>query len=1173
MSNKTTCNKAMNAAVFLSIREMEKRGILDISKEGATGIIQKLKEYQEAYIKSTTKKIDRSQQIRAPFDMNIITKDALGAINFIDEVDADTSVKYKSETISYRQSVDVLEEKRVLDTASAYEVREDSALNIVYPYEGDAFVYLPMHNMGSAAELFVREFFRRTDGDVVRGSISFKGAWISNGCRDAVVLVMSTRGSAIADGIAKLGKTALGDIVLPIDDKMGEIIFQLLEKEFEKREDKPEFDIAYVNALLVDTKEFLTKKSKLEIIDTFSQLKTHFTDGKKELVRFFQWNGLGEAAAELEQTKKNNFLFELNIDTAGDVDIPYKEKKDDTNHVCDFLTYSYQEIDKSLSHYNRYVIEANKMILGFNKTIYKRVSFDENRVMPLRDSNTMMSKSSFYTSALVSSFPIVSIDEADMGIKGKKSSVSRAIAANARNIITSTGTATTGKPSQMAWHIGAQGMSLNQIENTAQEITETCGVYEIKSDFIKTLMTVDTRGVFGNTLKEVLTLKMSGEAFSLSMISRKFVNFALKVFKENSVDISNYNPVNASKDIEKLINMAFATSSINSKASDYRIVSSILVKGLSLRSADGKRRTPSLLREAPGINNPKTFASIIKSQDGNPSIQTRENLKGRKETFYFSDYAILQKTEANLKEQGVDISLEDAEVEKKLLFDFLKTYTLKSHLFDVGYLLSSLFEVFVESIKMNDNTELIIPEGMDRKMFLSILAKSSVSVNNGMENIYREYLKSNGSFARVETIYGEEKAKLFFVVLQKFQDIVLDNLPELRSQVMQVMEGNITDVKLSGIVLKGAIEVPETFVVGEDETPVGSFEFENGYPSLYGRRLLFSITMELENENWDFVKELPLWRYEFTNNKIQEVIDIYTGKGVYKEITTDILEHSLNLVVTSDRTLGSVFNLYNIVSVAANREVQDTPFVIIVNKVPEVRDAIRKMDSDFLMRNNILIEETASNQVQSIVNNYKKKGFQYSIISNYISIARGVDLSSLDKIIATGALTQPDDAIQMLARLFSVNRDDGVVSMFHGGKEIDISGVFMEAKQSDLTSTMEHLVEQSTKIINGKEALDVKTAIKEVEKFSSIGNFSLDKEHLKIPYTQKVNKRIHDSNEVYRGFMGGTLLDTKKTSPWEDVLTVSKAYQDVISQKLSEEQEPANNMSGVKNTLGVVLER
>ena len=199
----------------------------------------------------------------------------------------------------------------------------------------------------------------------------------------------------------------------------------------------------------------------------------------------------------------------------------------------------------------------------------------------------------------------------------------------------------------------------------------------------------------------------------------------------------------------------------------------------------------------------------------------------------------------------------------------------------------------------------------------------------------------------------------------------------------------------------------------------------------------------------------------------------------------------------------------------------------------------------------IVKEKTASSS--------KNKKIDYNVFSNYISIARGLDLSSMDKILVTGMLANPNDAIQMLARVFSVDRDDGEIYLFGGGNNYSLRNVLTEGhgKAADM---IEEMMAGAVMTDNGI-ALSVEGAK------PHLPAVDIDVDVIGPTQSDKVNLKLHRATEVYKGFMGGTMASTKQTQT-ETPFKVATGYAKKLealkgSQRQTQEQTQTNPKVGV----------
>ena len=280
----------------------------------------------------------------------------------------------------------------------------------------------------------------------------------------------------------------------------------------------------------------------------------------------------------------------------------------------------------------------------------------------------------------------------------------------------------------------------------------------------------------------------------------------------------------------------------------------------------------------------------------------------------------------------------------------------------------------------------------------------------------------------------------------------------------------------------------------------------------------------------------------FNNYEEQKILDVLGSKGILRNVGNS-LAAGKSFSLSSTRSGSNIFNFLNLISIAAKREDKSKVLNIIVNTDMSafgdinIKDIIARIDERFLMKNNIKLSPTKRTTLDSEVKSSYRKGEQIVVVSNYESISRGLDLSMLDEIHATGAMEKGKELVQYLARLYSVDKDEAKIYMFHGGKDMS----FIPTSYTDMANLFEHIIEnEADEIIENMDD----------EKYHSI----IDEESRTIipTYTMVENMKGYQKLMTVKYFMSG-----RKSSEGEKIEL----------EKIVEKTEAAGNKRSKKRTL------
>ena len=532
------------------------------------------------------------------------------------------------------------------------------------------------------------------------------------------------------------------------------------------------------------------------------------------------------------------------------------------------------------------------------------------------------------------------------------------------------------------------------------------------------------------------------------------------------------------------------------------------------------------LKKVPQITNPKSVVGLIASIDfSNISIMTREKLKGREEKINILDKTVFFETKEKLDKKEV-IPLEEVEQNNdlkiramQLAIDYMnsKFFTTQA----MEYLKNTFrdfSQMFInDKAKENNIKSLSAILEIDENDIKNYLQKTTVSGNDDINSIYSKYLKLNGNFDKlkesfVKDDYSNDKIE-FFIKFTKIFDYYFKALPNFVSEV----DKNSFKLNENEFIKTGNYKYQAVFKTGGKdgkEFPTASLQGEYGYPE----KMIFSLPVELGKEIYtDFLKpekdengkEYYLkYNLEITNSEENMILDARASKGIQQQIE-EVLKENKSTVISSSRVAGLVFNFLDTLYSAKFRTDKSKPLSIIVNETSStkdfnLKDILSRIDDKYLKKHNIIITPVKRNLLDSQVKVDKSKGYQIALLSNYESISRGLDLSMLDIMIATGAMAKGNELVQFSARPFSVTKDEADYYLLHNGKDVD----FFVKKINDL---------------NEKEAEILINALVNNADMTNIRNMLNDESLVaqKAPQTAKIQDNSLKILDVYKLFMSG----------------------------------------------------
>lgn len=792
-----------------------------------------------------------------------------------------------------------------------------------------------------------------------------------------------------------------------------------------------------------------------------------------------------------------------------DNDFPVKKQKKSLN------------VDKMI-----YVFDFKKKILDV-----KNIEFKEN-VNNIYDTNTSQNVS-FYIKDNFSKdkFHTAIIDEVDKGTSGKINNILREITAGeGKQITIASGSPITARARDLVPLIAFGGENVDIKENE-KNFTVQCGYFELKNEYDALIFNSvrDSQNIanyFINTANEYISNKKNKKQ-TFNEINY-FFQKADELFK-----LVGYEDINLNMDKVDIFKLSRALNKIISHISK----DPDLLRSASLTDSLIKvflKNNKSYLKEVPEISNPKSLISLITSI-GNPnsSIMTREKLKNRKEHIEITDKEVFLNTIEKIEKNGISIEEfeENNDLSIKLLQLGLNYLNMNYFIPQSEEYLKNLFKdftnMFLNDKKQKENLESLSKLlQIDLNDIKSYLSKTTISGNDDINSIYSLYLKYNGDMDKindkfVKDDYSNEKIN-FFTKFMKVFDVYFKALSSFSEQ----QSYNILNINGESFIKSGGYKYQAVFKVGDNEFPTDKLATEDGYPKELG--IMFSTDIELTKDEYkQFLKPLKedgrewylKYNLEFTNQSENTVLDVRGSKGIEKEIEEN-LNSGKSVVISSARIAGLVFNILDTLYAAQFRNNKETPLSIIVNETSSLKDfnlknILSRIDEKYLKDNNIVITPVKRNMLDAQVKLDSKKGYQIALLSNYESISRGLDLSMLDKIIATGSMTKGKEFIQYIARLFSVDKDTAEFSLFHGGQDAEL-----------FVPKLDILDNYKNTIIRG-----VMTGEFSKEDVENILNNNSDEIFFKSTQTSKIQLDSYKKLNLYQLFMSGektNIIDNDK---------------------------------------------
>ena len=687
---------------------------------------------------------------------------------------------------------------------------------------------------------------------------------------------------------------------------------------------------------------------------------------------------------------------------------------------------------------------------------YFKLSLDKKSSIPSFERYTeSMSKEKFISPESLGEFAVNVIDEADKGIDGDILKALKAVNAHADVTLTASGTPIGGYPEELASIAGYNPVLTSKaVERNKAEYVKQCGLFQFRSKVFGYLFlykdNADFEGVL-NTLYYDFEMidKKADEISFIAKAAEEIMEYLVKNFSLPAEDFEGERDA-----LSKALYKLFSEIKKENYAASYGISKAIETVVLS------NRFEGVFTKRYPGFANPVTFTSLVASNAlANPSIQTRESLKGREEKLIIKDLKEIKESKLN---PSIDELATYNSVPVRLLSVGIKSYALTYALNPLVSYIKENFAIFLKAFEGFGKNRHFAKANLEK---LAFLLNSSLKENFSSKDLEKilsplsERDKFINIFADVlgeDEEYFKQKEEKFLSYLQKVK--IDDEEKGLLKKKYKVFKGilKIFEEEFNSGFKKTNFENKESYILSEgiknvfgDEIPLNEISLRNGKIYFSKHELKISSFIDfVKPEYKEFLKKgkngyIP-YRYRAYNLENELLLDRF-GNLKVKEDVLNLLNEDKSFTLTASRSGNNIFNLLDLISAGIKRENKTKKLSVVVNVDTadfdglSVKDVIKRIDENVLRESNIEIIPVKRSVLDSEVKSEIKKKSQVVLVSNYESLSRGLDLSMLDVLYATGAMNKGKELIQYLSRLYSVNKDDAVIYAFSGGKELVFS--------------------------------------------------------------------------------------------------------------------------------------
>ena len=753
-------------------------------------------------------------------------------------------------------------------------------------------------------------------------------------------------------------------------------------------------------------------------------------------------------------------------------------------------------------------------------------------------------------------FKVLALDESDKKADGKFARTFRVLARGAENIIAASGTPTAGMAKDIVSQLAlGGGMRLHDVSNNQAEFTRQCGVFEVSSPLLAKMVFSISNEEYGEEIKNFYRMyanaisqnkgKVSGNI--QKMLTDGVENVIVKKLIEyNLADAADFADIEFTKESRRFKALFDAMLSLDNETNG--------VLGFENLTKQALFSSHTLVKLRPGINNPKTFVSLIQSAGSqNTSIMARETLTGKKETLTILD---LEAHKSNFPKRQKETStytfdkfLRSNRVGVRLVQSAIKEYAADKFLYDKLDFLVQNFKYFMQNFNDNRgrNKRLkVLASYMGKKLDMpfsdstlsTLFEKTTTEKNDSFVDIYKQYILANGNLDDSEYKGMDRERRLVFdEMLKLFDHFVKDGIKDLNAgkKYLLPLDGTGT-VDLSGS--SYSFQNKFSSLRGELKTEELVACIKNGYPegSVFSAVIelcppeLHHIFTEPDKETGYYIP----YRLNFTNKHENRVFDAIASKGILNDLE-DKISSDISFVISSARTAGTAINFLSVLDAAYKHNRDEGQLFSTVLNVPSsssdgvsYRSIASRLDWEKFEKGGVHASPIPRSALDATTKSSLKKGMQTGVVTNYESASRGLDLSGLNEIYATGAMEKGKEMIQFLARLYSVSRQDAVISMFHGGEDAQLVPAEKEDKIALVDIVFsdggEGLSAHEKARLVGKHISDFMTLpsrteadmAREEEVLKSIGDFEF-----RATETGRISELSIDKQTVFKAFILG----------------------------------------------------
>jgi hypothetical protein len=1203
------CPKNIIKACFLYLDRMEKEGKLLLRDGDIEKIIKDVEKEFEGYMESVQKYEKKIQKLPYPElpQFHIVSKYLISGANFVKEKGTVSLSDETKKIVSMKSDHDINAEIEVFTVYADAEKDLQNRITESISLENDNLAYFGvdstsdgLKNVESIVMGHISSYLEQYHGQSNifdrEEKQNLSNVIIGIALRLSKNEYVSSRGNNPVDYKMLLDEKTIDDIKEAIAS------MQTLKNTIDREHVDIEGVIGYIkDEVNRDFKEFLTSipllrsSSHKALIDEFST--RYRTDANSSFLEGFQKaKGMQLEVSFTPVDSQFNFFYSKGTRNSSEMK---------------FVTIS-TELEYLTEDLNRKEIKSVKpkeITVDVSKTtVSTQFTFDDD-VPLVKECSERSDRKYFYNSSLSDGrIKIEVVDESDSAPKGGGATVMRDIARNASNIIAGTGTGITGTAKSVVGQIAYSG-TIDNIEELERQYTELCGVFEIKSPYVRLLTSLirsdsEIALYFKNSVVQIREQFQKKDRNNLDKIYDEFTKEIIQKCSFVGLNVEDVNVFDARNSTRAILESLAKDKDIKSGG----------MSGVQLIEHCLYAPNNNFVKEVSGIQ-AGILTSLINSQsDTNIGITTRENLTGLKESINFIDSNVYHNVSGSIKSKekpAIMQAFDKNNLSVKIQKEYLYKNAEKNYTSQIQTFLRANFDFFIKALKSKDsgglNNLALVSAVADQTSndFIFNISKSGTSTNDDVVSLYAEYLSNNGEFSektllklkssspdgedRFEGMSEEEikKAKkyekerekyikengltecemlnqsidAFHACVKVFQEEFLEKTV-LRSRMTDSEIDSDNQNRDDGEVGQSVYEMnyylpKELYNLYGDSTGLTSFvSFKDAYPykTEDNSKIIFSIPTTFMKEKWkEFAEEPVFYQTSLTNSELKDIVDNFTSKGKEELLCKSIAKDKEKAVVVSSRKIASVFNLYDIVSVASQRNEQDKPLIIMPVSTPDIEEAVRNIDKDFLKRYNIDIKTVKSENVATEISKANSKQLQYVLVSNYTPIARGLSLAETDRTIITNPIAKKGDGIQLLARGINPSKKilETNINLHDGGENIDLSikyGANAGEINDFLGEVSELIAYKDGRLYLSDENHDLESLAVEIadnNKLCSVGR----------TYTDKINDELREANKVYKGFTSGEYADTKETS-FEKILVLTNPYIDKFqSQSVSSSED------------------